>query len=335
MAETTNISWADATLNFWVGCTEVSNGPTGACVNCYARTWANRFPRYRDTWGPHAERVKIKNPLAKAKKIIREAKASGIKRPFVFSNSLADIFDNAVPIEWLAEAFAVMRATPEITYLLLTKRPGNIVKRAAAAGGLPANAAIGCTVVTQDEANRDVPTLLLASEMLWSAGTKPAFLFLSCEPLQTEIDLRSFDNYPGSGYFTDALLGKIWMKVGTNDGPKGYIEGHREYVSLCHSIRWVITGGESGAKARPANPDWFRFLRHQCELTGAVYHHKQNGEWLADGQATTDMVDLENPGPYSVTFMDAHGVRFEKVGVKRAGRRLDGRVHDARPQVRA
>jgi protein gp37 len=44
----------------------------------------------------------------------------------------------------------------------------------------------------------------------------------------------------------------------------------------------VITGGESGAKARPANPNWFRAIRDQCLAAGVAYHHKQNGSTRAD-----------------------------------------------------
>jgi protein gp37 len=55
MAETTGISWSDATLNFWVGCTKVSTGDHGACEFCYAETWAMRWPAYR-TPGASARR---------------------------------------------------------------------------------------------------------------------------------------------------------------------------------------------------------------------------------------------------------------------------------------
>ena len=50
--------------------------------------------------------------------------------------------------------------------------------------GWPSNAAIGCTVVTQEEADRDVPKLLAAK-----AALKPAFAFLSMEPLLGPVDL--------------------------------------------------------------------------------------------------------------------------------------------------
>ncbi len=42
-------------------------------------------------------------------------------------------------------------------------------------------------------------------------------------------------------------------------------------------INWVISGGESGPKARPADPQWFVRVKNQCELFNVPYFHKQNG----------------------------------------------------------
>lgn len=303
MAETTGISWADGTLNFWIGCTEVSNGDKGACVNCYARTWANRFPRFRDSWGAHAERVKTVNPLAKAKAIIREWAGRGVDHPFIFSNSLSDFFDNAVPPEWRAEAFAVMRATPNATYLLLTKRPQNIQRLSEEAGGLPPNAAIGFTAVTQAEMDRDSSHALAAFHAL-----NPPFLFWSGEPLQERVIIP--DNLL-------ALEGRFWP----------------------------ITGGESGVYARPIALSAFRSVRDQATTAGNPYHHKQNGEWRPG-----DLFKDENfvGGEKLVTngtsvavgaipkgrlhrFNDEDGA--ELVGKKISGREIDGKIHDARPEV--
>lgn len=46
---------------------------------------------------------------------------------------------------------------------------------------------------------------------------------------------------------------------------------------LAKGIRWVVAGGESGAKARRMDADWARSLRDQCHAAGAAYFHKQNG----------------------------------------------------------
>lgn len=300
MAETTNISWCDATLNFWVGCTKVSTGPKGACEHCYAETWANRWPRYRGTWGSGAPRVQFKHLLAKAMELERRAiakAAAGGGAFFCFSNSLSDIFDKEVPIEWLAEAFAIMRLTPHVTYLLLTKRPQNIVKRAEAAGGLPANAAIGCTAVTQAEADRDLPWLLAALAKLGAA-----FAFVSMEPLRELVDI----SWALSRNPLDLAAG--FLKRGM------FSPG----LETLRRIGWVICGFESGAQAAPPDPRWARSLRDQCAVAGVPFEFKQWGAWHADAKAFTD-VHGNNPPPRM------------KIGPKKSGRLLDGVLHDARP----
>jgi len=42
-------------------------------------------------------------------------------------------------------------------------------------------------------------------------------------------------------------------------------------------IHWLITGGESGPKHRPCDPDWVRDLRDRCTLEGVAFFHKQWG----------------------------------------------------------
>lgn len=42
-------------------------------------------------------------------------------------------------------------------------------------------------------------------------------------------------------------------------------------------VGWVITGGESGWSARPAELDWFRGVRDACAAAGVAFFHKQHG----------------------------------------------------------
>jgi protein gp37 len=71
-----------------------------------------------------------------------------------------------------------MRQTSSLLYLLLSKRIGNAEKMAAEAGGLPSNAALGATMVTQHEYDRDRLKLKRAGEAL---GAR--FTFASIEPM--------------------------------------------------------------------------------------------------------------------------------------------------------
>lgn len=177
MAENSKIEWTDHTWNPWIGCTKVSP----ACDGCYAEAMMDlRYGRVQ--WGAPGKGVgtRSRTSVSNWRKPFawdRVAKASGTS-PFVFCASLADIFDNQVPAEWREDAFEVMRQTPNLTYLLLTKRPQLITKLSLAAGGLPKNAAIGATMVTQEEYDRDRMKLAEAKAVL-----EPIFTFGSFEPL--------------------------------------------------------------------------------------------------------------------------------------------------------
>lgn len=310
MAENSAISWTRHTWNPWMGCTKVSP----ACDGCYAEAlmdtryhkvqWGNN-PRVRTgvhTWN---------DPL----RWQRQAEKDG-DRPFVFCASLADIFDNQVDPQWRADAFEVMRKTPRLVYLLLTKRPQNIVKLAEAAGGLPRNAAIGTTIEDQKRTNINVPALIEAKYIL-----KPAFAFLSCEPLLGPIDLE----YPAG----------IWPKgppmccsgIGSSGEQSCGCMGRPIDPPLIWGIDWVITGGETdqgGHKARPSHPDWFRSLRDQCVAAGVPFHHKQNGEWVS-------VSEVAGPGEH---FKFDDGATVRRIGKKLSGRTIDGVTHDAFPEVR-
>ena len=110
--------------------------------------------------------------------------------------------------------------------------------------------------------------------------------FLSCEPLLGVIDLRAA-----------GALG----------------------------VDWVIAGGESGPRARPTHPAWFRSLRDQCVAAGIAFHFKQHGDWVGGLAAASS-------GLRRMTFDD--GEQAWRVGKKSAGRLLDGRAWDGLPAPR-
>jgi protein gp37 len=228
MAVHSKIEWTDATFNPWVGCTKISP----ACDHCYAEGWAKR------TGAPalwQGERRRTTAPYwRQPRKWDAMAQAAG-KRAKVFAASLADIFDNQVPEGWRAELWALIAETPNLDWLLLTKRPQNITKMlpspeiGAWGNGWP-NVWLGTTAETQTEANQRIPHLLRV----------PAHLhFLSVEPLLGLVDLSRW--LPGACDETRA------------------------------TVAWVICGGESGPGARPMHPDWARTLRDQCAAAGRAH----------------------------------------------------------------
>lgn len=251
MAEDSKIEWTTHTFNPWIGCTKVS----AACDFCYAEKWDHRFGG--DRWGPHADRTLTKtwgNPV----KWNREAEKTGI-RPRVFCASLADVFDNHRSIlpEWREDLWKLIEETPNLDWLLLTKRPQNIMKMIPERwrDGLPSHVWIGTTVEDQKSANQRIPALL---------QVPAAIRFLSCEPLIGPVNLREVSSSAFEYGSIDALMG-IHFETPHGSSP----------MHATKRIDWVIAGGESGAQYRPANPDWFRQLRDQCAEADVPFLFKQ------------------------------------------------------------
>lgn len=153
MGEGTKIEWADHTFNPWIGCTKVSP----ACDHCYAEGLMDtRYGRVR--WGAGEDRSRTapstwRQPARWNSQALRDGTS-----PFVFCASLADVFDNEVDPAWRADLFRRIETTPALTWLLLTKRIGNVRKMTDPTRGcplLPSNVAIGATMATQEEYDRD------------------------------------------------------------------------------------------------------------------------------------------------------------------------------------
>lgn len=124
------------------------------------------------------------------------------------------------------------------------------------------NVWIGTTVEDQQTANRRIPILL---------GTPAAVRWISAEPLLGPI------------YFANVLdLGQIGHSGRHHgDGSPGCPrELHHHHDPQCEfPIDWVVAGGESGPGARPMNPVWLRILRDRCVAAGVPFLFKQWGEW--------------------------------------------------------
>jgi protein gp37 len=290
MSDTTAIEWATHTFNPWEGCTKISPG----CANCYAEARNKRFSGGAN-WGKGKPRRRTsaanwRNPIIWN----RQGGVGNIPfdgtRPRVFP-SLCDWLDDDVPIEWLADFLKLIHDTPNLDWLLLTKRPENFVRRMDAVSSYgetigqpdtrleedgawfaskwhntpPANVWLGTSVEDQTRADARIPALLKI----------PATVrFLSVEPLLGPVNLPSH-------------LGRV-------DAP-----GCISHGDLSDWIDWVILGGESGPVARPCNVEWIRDLARQCQAAGVPCFVKQLGS-LAIGKQS----DQRFPFNHGATLLD-------------------------------
>jgi len=165
MGENTKIEWSDHTFNPWIGCTKISPG----CDHCYAEAMMDH--RYHKVeWGGDRKRTSEaiwKQPL-RWNRVARENN----RRARVFCASLADWLDNQVPGQWRLDLAALIFQTPQLDWLLLTKRIENYVKLAPWYAA-PPNVWLGVTAEDQDHYHRRWERL---------AQIRAAVRFISYEP---------------------------------------------------------------------------------------------------------------------------------------------------------
>lgn len=174
MSDMTEIAWADSTFNPWVGCQKISEG----CDHCYAEADFGIRKRFAE-WGAHAERRRTvstwRDPMKWQKQAVTFAGKRGAGFPrMVFCASLCDVFDNRAPEGARADLWELIRKTPALDWLLLTKRPENIAKMLPAdwSEGWP-HVWLGTTAETQRWLDRRWPIL---------ASVPAAVRFISYEP---------------------------------------------------------------------------------------------------------------------------------------------------------
>ena len=300
MGENTKIEWATHTWNPWMGCMKVSP----ACDHCYAEDMMDaRYGRVK--WGAGEDRLKTgAGTWSQPRRWNRLAEEAG-RIDTVFCLSLGDIWDKEVDPMWRRAAFRTMETTPNLVYLLLSKRIGNAVKMCDPLLGnplLPRNAALGATMVNQDEWDRDLPKLKEAARIL---GAR--FTFASVEPMLGAINAR--------GDLPDWVI--VGGESGTHARPMS-IQWARELRNQCEALgvpflfkQW---GEWAPARSRPSEtPGKFAF---------------------GDYEFDRDRMHPIDHYPRQFTMFGAHSV-MERVGKKAAGRALDGHVHDGFPELAA
>lgn len=186
MVKNSKIEWTDHTFSPWIGCSSVSD----ACKFCYAEAMAKRYGWAE--WGNHPRKL---TSFANWKKPLQWARVAGVNaaaaadrgeapppRPRVFCASLSDVFDNQAPDEWRDRLWQMIDRTPELDWMLLTKRPQNIMKMIPKIwrSELPRHIWVGITAENQTEYDRRTDAL---------QGVPASVHFVSYEPALGPLDI--------------------------------------------------------------------------------------------------------------------------------------------------
>lgn len=280
MAENSHISWTDNTFNPWIGCTKVSPacqhcyaerdmdhrygkvawGPAGTRVKTSTANWNKPLKWNREATAEHRPLVfcaSLADVFEEWGGPIHDSSGNIICRSYLESENVPEFWCasdpeslRTDPQRWSPismhdlrrELFKVIDKTPNLDWLLLTKRPENVERMWI--GGHRLNVILGTSIENQEWTDKRLPYLHAAKRHGLVATT-----FVSAEP----------------------LVGPIMLQ-GTRDGlVYNHLGGE--------GIDWVITGGESGPGARACKPEWFRSLRDQSEAAGVPFHFKQWGEF--------------------------------------------------------
>ena len=149
---------------------------------------------------------------------------------------MCDPFDAEAPEIDRHGMWNLIRETPWLDWLLVTKRPENFARMLPEDWGRGyANVWLGVSVEDQNAADERIPHLLAAPA---------AVRFLSVEPMLGPISLR-----------------------GTAPTAEN---------THLPQLHWVIVGGESGPKARPCDVAWIRSIVQQCRAAKVPVFVKQD-----------------------------------------------------------
>lgn len=252
--ENSKIAWTTHTFNPWIGCEAVSPG----CANCYAAAQDRRWGKNRFGHGFRREKTSDAN-WDRVLRWEREAARTG-DRPRVFCASMADVFDPTVSPSWRAKLHGLIRKTPHLWWLILTKRElhaMDVVSEWAEANGPLSNVFLGVTAENQEQWNARVPVLM---------GTPGvAGRFVSVEPMLGPIDPAEIH-----AKRLPSLYGNL------------------------KPVDWVICGAESGAGARLFFFSWAHHVLRACAVAGVPFFMKQVGA----NPATTSIEGLPRGSAY-------------------------------------
>lgn len=323
----TKIEWAKnpdgtngETWNPVTGCTKVSAG----CANCYAERMARRLAgRHGYPPAPHHFDVTLRPD--------RLYEPLRWKKPrMVFVCSMGDLFHPSVPFQYIQKVVSVTGHAYRHTFQILTKRPERVLDYISWWGKefpslLPEheqpfaqnkNVRLGVTVENSDN-------LWRVEELL---KVRASVYFVSYEPALGRVD------------FSQYLKCQQYAVETTHRGQS--VQAAR----LRPCLDWIIAGGETGPRARPAHPDWVRNVRDQCIEAGVPFFFKQWGEYtpcpVYDAPDMSGGRAFDTPGGRMAAapgnrrgykWLDENLVAY-KCGKRTAGHLLDGQEWRQFPQ---
>lgn len=185
MSQKSSIEWTEKTWNPMTGCTKVTAG----CQHCYAKTFAERF---RGVPGhPYEQGFDLKLWPQRLDQPLNIKKSTTF-----FVNSMSDMFQKEIPLDFIKEVFATMLQASQHQFQVLTKRSERLPE---VSSQLPwsKNIWMGVSVENMDNTHR-IDDL---------RNTGAAIKFLSLEPL-----LGPLPNLN--------LKGIHWVIVGGESGAK-------------------------------------------------------------------------------------------------------------------
>lgn len=294
------------------------------CLNCYSEMNNGRCLPSNGTGLPFDRRARDLVDMFVDQRILEQPLKWKTGRK-IFVCSQTDLFGEFVPDDLIDRVFAVMALSRRHTYQILTKRParmlgylrelnwdrliatcnlsalgtehgpgayslssiaGQSMKARFVAGEKSAYSALpkpplpnvwlGVSVEDQERADERIPLLL---------QTPAAVRFLSVEPLLGPVDLTAY----------------------TEIGPLSYLKRHtiNDSEPPTNRIDWVITGGESGPKARPFDVEWARAILRQCKAAGVQAFFKQMGSDPVESYM--ERPDQTIPSIRELSFKDRSG----------------------------
>ena len=285
----TNIEYLTHSWNpIAMRCTRVSAG----CKNCWHLRMANRLGGNDVFHGDVQAAYNGGAPVIRQKELsapLRRKKPARIGVQF-----MGDLFHESITNEQIAAVYGVMAASPQHTFLVLTKRPveaASWYKWISAKEG-PGFEHVNCIGIMQFETKK-IHTLSGYGDP-WPLPN--VWLGVSVEDQETADErIPTLLQIPAAKRFVsiEPMLGAVDIGMYLLDGDGLDVAGG--WPQSHPGLDWCIVGCESGPGARECKEEWVRSVKNQCVRAGVPLFLKQmvrNGKTISnpelDGRVWND-----------------------------------------------